>query len=418
MSSNGCGMSLELQRTFRHMPLPSGRSLYLALAVAALALPAQAQVTTPDEAPLQFQSVALAPNLELTNIGWDSNVLQLPDSADPQSDVTATFSPSLSAWVRRSRFLFTGHGDIDFNYFHDLASIRSVDQDYDGEVQAPLGRLVPFAQARWARARHRQTLEIDRPVRRYDSDWTAGVDVELGGRASVGVLTTHLRVRYDEAEASDLALTLNTDSRADGARLRYALTPLTTLGVEADRDELRFELDPTRNSSGYRVRGLAEFKPTALISGRASVGIRHREFDTADEPPYTGTIAALDLSYRLLGRTRFDVELQRDLSSSYRADYLDFLQTGLGLAVTHRLSGFWDVLASAARYDLDYGISNPSASDAAPAERVVNYSAGIAYRLGRGRLGVDVSHQDRTAASDQSRYYRRTRVSSFFTYGF
>ena len=66
-----------------------------------------------------------------------------------------------------------------------------------------------------------------------------------------------------------------------------------------------------------------------MISGRAQVGVRRRTFDDGSVSPFHGTIARADVAYTLLGRTRMAVSVQRDLSSSYRADQRDYLQTGV-----------------------------------------------------------------------------------------
>ena len=51
----------------------------------------------PSNAPLQAGPLVLAPVIRLTNVGHDSNVFNRNQNDNPQSDVTATLSPSLDA---------------------------------------------------------------------------------------------------------------------------------------------------------------------------------------------------------------------------------------------------------------------------------------------------------------------------------
>ena len=112
---------------------------------------------------------------------------------------------------------------------------------------------------------------------------------------------------------TDIQRYLTVHTAGEGVRLRYALTPFTTLGVSVERYRNRFPFTPDRDSDGTRVTTVVEFKPLADVSGSAEVGIIRRTFVDQNAPPYRGSVARADLGYRLFGRTRFGFAAERDL---------------------------------------------------------------------------------------------------------
>jgi hypothetical protein len=186
--------------------------------------------------------------------------------------------------------------------------------------------------------------------------------------------------------------------------------------VELDRNEFDFAAE--RNSDGFRVMSVVEFQPLALVSGRAEVGVRKRTFVDGKAPPFQGTVARIDLGYTLLGRTRIAVSGQRDLSSSYRADQRDYLQTGVELSVTQRLASAWDVVGTLGRFNLIYDLGVESATSTSRAERVVNYGFDVGYHFERTRVGFHVARQTRTSDFSVGRDYEGTQIASSVSYGF
>ena len=153
-----------------------------------------------------------------------------------------------------------------------------------------------------------------------------------------------------------------------------------------------------------------EFQPLAALSGSAQVGVRRRAFVDGNDPPFQGTVAVVDLAYTLLGRARFTIRGQRDLSYSYRADQRDYLQTGVELSVTHRLGNIWDVGGTFGRFRLDYGPGDPREIGAPSVERVSSHSVNVGYRIERTRLGLQVARQTRTSDFSADRGYEGLQV--------
>jgi hypothetical protein len=393
------------------------RSLIVVALVAFPVQPAAGQ-TLPD-ATAASPSVSLSPSIRVSDLGWDDNVFRVSKADRPIEDFTSTVSPALQASIRLGALSITGRGNVDFVYFRDVSSIRSVDTDDAARVSLLLGRWTPYVETDWINARHRRNFEIDSPVRRVDTILGSGVDLQLSGKTSVGVAVQRSRVDYKGETVyldSDLEALLGATATIEGARFRYALTPLTTIGADVESDQNDFADAPERNSRGFRVMSVIAFKPFALVTGVAQVGVRKRSFTDTAAAPFTGIVSRFDLSYTLLGRTQFTVRGQRDLSYSFRADQRDYLQTGIEVNVVQRIGNAWDAGGTVGRYRLAYGLGDPL--EQAAVERVTAFNVGVGYRIERTRVGVDISRQTRTSDFSLNREYENMRIVSSVTYAF
>ena len=361
--------------------------------------------------------LTVLPTIRLMNLGWDDNVFRVSKEADPQGDFVGTVTPAARASLRTGRVFLTGRGQLDFNYFRRFHDIRSIDSDFAGRAELVLGRIAPYLGGEWTNAKHRRGLEIDLPVRRVDHSWYGGVDLRISSRTSIGVMTRYSGVNYEGDaifEDIDLAQYLGARSRIHGMRLRYSLTPLTTIGVEAERDRNTFALATERNSEGVRITSVVEFQPLAIVSGRAQVGIRRRNFADGAIANFGGTVVRVDLAYTLLGRTRIGVTGRRDLAYSYRIDQRDYLQSGFDLSVNHRLTDAWDVVGTMGRYNLVYDL----AAGRTRSERVRSQGVDVGYRIQRTRLGFQVARDWRTSDFSVRREYEGMRITSSMSYEF
>ena len=267
------------------------------------ATPLFAQTEAPETARVLFGSLAVSPALSFRNVGWDDNVLNVSKADRQTGDFTATASPSLQAWVHLGLVRVVGRSQVDFVYYKNVTRFRSIDPNNSARVEVLLGRLTPWIGGAWVDTRQQPNFEIDLPIRRVESSWDAGTDLRLTGKTSIGVLTRQLRVDYKGDTiylATDLANYLDATAKFNGARVRYALTPLTTVGADIEEGQNRFPTVPERNSDDTRVTSVVEFRPLAAVSGRAQVGILRRTFVDGKVPSSQGAVVHADLGYTLL----------------------------------------------------------------------------------------------------------------------
>jgi hypothetical protein len=403
----------------------TGRTTVVIIACIGAGTSAWAQnMEPPSNPPVQAGPLVLAPVVRLTNVGYDSNVFNRDEASSPQGDVMATFSPSVEGWLRLAHGRAGGRSQFDIYYFKQLTDLRAIDSDTSGRLEIPLNRFRPFVTGSFLNTRHRQNLELDAIARRQISTMTFGSDVRLTAKLTATVFGSRSRLDYDTNtfyQGTDLSQVLNYTGRGVGTSLRYVLTPLTTIGVTVDRQHDRFDSAPDRNSESFNVTPMVEFNPRALISGSASFGFRHRKSVAGTAPDYNGSVANADLTYTLLGRTRFTVNGRRQLEYSYVVGRMDYVDASLTLGVSQRFADSWDVGGSITRSRLSYGnVSSPTDSTvtiAFPDETIIGWMAETGYNFARTRVGVRVERFERKATA-QLRAYQRLRIGSTLTYEF
>ena len=379
----------------------------------------------PSDAPIQVGALVLAPIIRLTNVGRDSNVFNANKDQNPQSDVTATLSPSVDGWLRMAHARANGRTQFDTYYYKQLTGLRAVDNDSFAHIEVPVNRVLVYGTGSLTNTGHRQTVEIDALPRQRNDSLIAGVDVRLTAKATAGLYTRRTSLHYEANSlyyGKDLSEVLNHKSTGEGVDLRYALSPLTTIGVGVERNRDRFDVANDRDSDNRRAEVKVVFNPRALISGSASYGVQSHKVLGGIAPNYTGSVMATDLSYLLLGRTRFTVTARRQLEYSY-IDDTDYLMGGVGLSVSQRLGDSWDAGGSVGRDRLYYrrngALSTSSAFPTLADETVYGYSGTLRYNLGHTQIGVDVEYRQRLADETLAfRGYQRLRVGSILIYAF
>jgi hypothetical protein len=384
----------------------------------ALASPARGQdLPAPEEAArFRFGPIRFTPVLNITNLGVDSNVFNEAD--DPKSDTTAVFGPLADYWVKLGRGRLIGQTKLDYFYFREYDTQRSFGTTNRLRLEVPLARLVPFAAGEYTNTRQRTGYEIDARARRTLVGGRAGVDLLLGGRTRLRAVAGAEQNRFSSDDTflgEALRQRLDRDSNTFGLSVRRDVTPLTTWTVEGEQQHDRFVLSPERDADALRVVTGFEFKPFALISGKALVG--YRRFDTTSPavPDYTGPVASADLGY-VLRATRLTARVERDVTYSFEALEPYYLLTDLGFTITQRLTSRWDVVGRAARQVLDYkavgALTAPGRTD-----RGRQLGGGVGYHVGEiMRLGLDTEYVSRRSPIT-NRSYDGWRSGLSITYG-
>ncbi len=381
---------------------------------------AQSTPADPSEnARYQWGALRFTPFLAITEIGVDTNVFN--DAEEPQRDTTATFGPGAEYWVRAGRARVSAKSDMQYNWFRDFASQRSLSTNNDLKIEFPMARLTPFVDGVFDHGRVRPGYEIDTRAFRTDSGGGGGLDIGLTTKTGVRLEAHRRRLKYREDEfffGNSLQETLNRRTDSLGLSWRQKLTPLTTFVVLSEFERERFDFESSRDAEGVRVMPGFEFDPFALIGGKVFVG--YRSFDTSDPllPNYTGVVADVEANYRARS-TRFDLRVQRDVD--YSAEEIEpyYLLTDVGMKVTQKVTQRWDVVGTASRQWLDYQRLEGLALSEVPSHSDHGYrvGGGVGYMLGTSvRVGVDLAYYKRNSPI-ALRDYDGLRVGGSFTYG-
>jgi len=393
--------------------------LLLTAAGCALAAPARAQSQLPEAIetmPIHIGPLGLRPSLSITNVGNDSNVFN--DADHPQEDFTATVVPRLVARLRGGRLLLSYGSATDMVYFKKFTSERSINFTTDLKLDANLGRLQPYVSAGWIDTKDRMNSEVDIRVPRTQRTLAAGARMLLASRTAVVVSARRFMLDFDDGaqfRGVDLTRTLNSRSDSADVGLQLLLTPLTTLSMTTSFQRDRFDAAPERDADTLRLLPALQFDPTSLIRGSVAVGYRRFRPLSPELPDYSGLVVQAGIGYTVMGRTKFDVDVTRDVQYSFEDLEPYYLSTGGRLTVTHQLVGPLDVQALAGRQTMAY--RSRQVLEDARRDQVETYGGGAGYRLRETmRLGFTWEINRRLSALDDRRYVRR-RLYASLTYG-
>lgn len=362
---------------------------------------AYAQVPTDDpfaEAAIRVGVLAFDPRVVLTNFGVDTNVFN--SFENPQRDFTFGLKPGTDMFMRTGRGLFTLTGNLEFVYFAEFPSERSINSDVLGRYEFRFNRLRPYVSASWLDTNQRPGFEIDARARHYEADYRAGVDFRV---ASKSTLRVDFR-RFDYTFAGDeiyngqaLNEQLNRTLTAVELGWRQRLTVLTTWIVRSLYESERFEHENLRNANSFRASTGFELAPLALIRGNVLIGLRSlAPADGGIIPEFTGVTADINVAYTAPTQTRLAAVVNRDIQYSYQDATPYYVQTGWTTTLTQRISGQLDFQLTGGRDRLAYQVAGPTVD--AHTDFVSRFGGGIGYRLGEQmRVSFDVNSYHRSS---------------------
>src|SRR5438876_944942 len=375
------------------------------------------------EAPLHLAPLRLTPSVSLTNFGIDSNVFNEVDN--PKRDFTATLSPRTEARLRLGRARVITNGGVDFVYFSQYASQRSLNLHGEARLEFPLNVFVPYVAGSSLGTRERPGNEMDARVRQSANTTTFGTDIQAGGKTSVDIAARVSQTGFDHDATFlgvDLREALSHRTRGVTITMRYNATPLTKLVVRAETLRDSFEFSPIRNADSLRVIPGVELATFALVTGRAHVGFqKFRPLDST-VPEFAGVAADVELGYTLLNATRLTVRADRDIAYSYEITEPYYVRTGLSGAVARHVRGQWEIIGNLGRQRLAYQsirVVTTSLTNTRRIDVVSNYGTGVAYRLDRSkRVELKLDYYRRRSPVALYRDYDGFRLGTSVTYGF
>ena len=293
------------------------------------------------------------PSIAVSNLGVDNNVFNTID--DQKRDTTAAAGPAVALWMNLGPVRVSAKTSGQYLYFKEFANQRSWNAADDLRLELRLARLKPFAQGTYANTRQRPGFEIDARARASINVATLGTELRASGKTTLIFSGSRTTTAFDQNETflgATLAKALNRYSDTELLQFRYALTPLTTFVMTSEAIQDRFGEDRVRNSDSIRVLPGFEFKPFALISGKASVGFRRFNVLSETVDDYQGVVASVDAKYMIATTTQIGARVDRDVAYSFEEASPYYALTDIGLTITQRLSRSWEVVASGALQSL------------------------------------------------------------------
>jgi hypothetical protein len=314
---------------------------------------------------------------------------------------------------------FVASGTMGFVYYRTLKDQQSVNAGGSGRFDVLSGRVRPFAEVNADRSRDRVGHDVDVRVRRMRTGMAAGMDLQLSPITALTAWARRDQVSYDDRAlylGVDLAEQLDSASRLVAGGLKFAVTPLTTIVVAAEYQQNRFATAHVRDADSIRVAPTVEFGTGAIITGRASVGVR--QFSPLDGrlPKYRGVVASAGLSHNLMNVTRFDIEALRDVDYAFDPLQPYYVQTGGRLTVSQRIIGPLELVAIGGRQRLEYqAVAGALVEPRVETTRTLG--GGVGFRLSEDmRFTLTYDTIDRRSNGPTGRQYERHRVFASMRY--
>jgi len=363
----------------------------------------------------------LTPSLALDELGIDTNVF---NNALELSDFTFTVVPGVDVAVPfGTRGVITTSTFAEFIYYNRYSSERSVNPDIKVRGEYALNRVTLFLSPSYINSRRQPSLEIDQRVRHTTTDISGGGMVRMSRRLSVEAGGGVSRLSYDDDSIfndTSLRETLNRRTQSAWLAIHHEITPITRASVRATYGIEDFDDIPARNARTFAFMPAVAFKPPALISGSAAVGVRRFRPENLLIEDFTGVVAHVSLSYSLQGFTRFRFRADRDLSFSYSLLTPYYVTNQYGLDVDRHLGGRFDVTGGVNWQQNTYraiagleplaGGLEPLAVEP-PVDRLTTWSLGVGYRMARSRrVGFDVTYRTRETDALRGAPYSGLRV--------
>jgi hypothetical protein len=371
----------------------------------------------PDKARAQVGPFSLNPQLILRDVGTDSNVFN--EAADPKQDFTATVGAKLDVTARLSRLHGTYTSFYEYMYFRQYTTERGSNRGAEGRADVLLGRLRPYLAAGITSANDRPTAEIDERAHRQQTHVAGGLSVAPFSRTTLNVGYRRSNVDYaDEERFRGVSLADELNGRADSITygVDVELSPLTSVSLHGEQIQERFESSPERDADSYRAGITATLQPLALISGRASIGVRAYRPLSSLVREFTGLTAAVAVGYSLRSETRLNLTVDRDLRYSFEQLTPFYVSTGGRLTLTQRVIGSVDAQAFGGLERIAYE-ARLDAAVPSDRDRVRTLGGGIGYRVGDGaRLALNFDHTERSSPA-RDRQYARRRLYTTLSYG-
>ena len=366
--------------------------------------------------------LAWTPTFELRDAGIDSNVFNTP--TDAKEDVTATARSQVDSVLKLGLLRATTAGSLAYNYFEQYTSQRGLNRRVTTHVEVPAMRFSPSVSASWARVKERSGNEIDLRTPRTDLAYSGGLQARLTSKLSIIATAGRQKSTYDEGftfHDTEIARQLNRESTMATVTARVALTPLTSLSVDATAAHDSFPFRPAAATDNGRIDARVEFAPDAVIRGAASVGYHsmqpyYRQTTRSTAAAFSGITSSVDLGYTLLGVTRFIAHFSRDANYSLYMNQPYYLSTSGGLQILQRLFGPVDLDLRGTVENLDYPQTE---AEAAYVDTARTVAGGVSIRLSREAvLALLYDTSERRSPRGREFEYQRRRIYTTITYGF
>jgi hypothetical protein len=371
----------------------------------------------PPNSPISIGPILLTPTFELKDIGVDTNVF---NNDAEVSDFTATPSVQMVSAMLFGPMRFNGLLNTEYIWYQQFNSERSINNSFVLGLEGFFDRLHPWVNGSFVRTRAREGFEIDARAQRTLPTISAGLDWVVGSRTALALSSELARSEYavfEEFGGANLSEQLNNSTQSFTGGLKFDLTPLTMLRVDADYSTASFAGNSVRDNDAWSIEPSLTFQPDAYISGRMMVGFKTLTPRSPELEDFVGFVAQGEVTMAFFDATQLAVIVERNTEYSFEPLHPYYVQAGFNLSLTQQIGGPFDVRVSGGRYDLTYRDLPDPDNGPRGTERRTTAGLGVGYRIGETiRMGIDGQIEQRRSIERPDRDYDRLFYYGSITY--
>jgi hypothetical protein len=393
------------------------RCVAVCVALATAGLEAQVAPEGPAETVVRDRGfrlgrVIVQPRFDFGGIGWESNVYLVGEGVgEERNDLFASGGPGLGLIVPITpKLRFLADSRLNYHWYSDTVDQRRLTGGGDGRFVFNGGPVRLTAGYAHYRTFDRPVAEIGRRVETTRAGPVGSIAFSLPGRLQVDLDASYRDESSPDDEpdvlGNDVARRLSRSTIEARPRLGYAITPKTSVFVEAPYRREMFDAEDVLDADTWGYGVGIETDSTTLVPGLLRVGVQRYDARSASTPPRDSVYAELRLQFGPSPRTRFEPHYRRQRETSLLrtlGDTQTLVRDELGLRitkelVTQRLDLRVNLLRAAVQTDgggvvLDFG----AGSEEVRRDEVQFLAEGdLGYRFGALRLGLVGSWRNRT----------------------
>lgn len=368
---------------------------------------------------------------QIRNMGFDSNIYQMPEASNPVPDYTATFSLPTKIYLNyRNGLVFSLTAVPEYSLYASHKMERAFNCSLVPELRARLFRnLILSARYEYDRSRRRPTSEFDVRALVKSNTYQGSLFIETARLTAVGFSASIQEIRFEDIyvpeEESPLPMRLNREEREGSLEFYYRLYSDTVFFLSGGYSEYDF-LHPSsffRDSYSYQVYSGLRFPLLGWIRGMVTLGYKSLVPRTRGINGFSGLVGDTSFDLRL-SRFLFRILYSRDCSFSYSTQNLFFVDELWGAGISYYPTLFlrldYDYRFGRSRYPglISIALPDSGVQEIERRDRNRSHIVSLVYRvvgdIGIGLTGNFWQRRSNNIRVDRNRFF----VGAFLTYEF
>jgi hypothetical protein len=379
----------------------------------------------------RFGPFHIASAFQIRNIGYDSNIYQMPEDLNPVSDYTANLSlPSKLYLNYRDGLVLSLAVVPEYVFYASQKQERSFNYNLLPELRIRLFRRIIVSGAyEYDKSRRRPTSEFDVRALEKRNTLRGSIFIETARLTAIGLSGSTREFRYEDIYAPDeentLSRSLNRQERRADLEFYYRVYSDTLFFLNGGYTEYDFQYPSSyyRNSYSFQFYSGLRFPLLGRIRGTLTLGYKSLVPRMKSLGGFSGLVGDTAFDLRL-SRFVFRVLYRRDCYFSFWQDNLFFIEGLWGAGISFYPTSFlrldYDYRSGRSDYPGLISITLPDGASEEIERRDQNqyHTVSLVYRIVRDLgIGLTGNYWQR-----RSNYYQINRnrffVGAFLTYEF